>query len=89
MTTTLRLDYIQIDRLLCSAGSEGGCHACYILLYFVYLGHARTHDNHLQNLHCRPHGVKVVCLVSHPSGGSSELACAMRINLVIQIILAC
>ena len=36
-----------------------------------------------------PHGVKVVCLVSHPSGGSSELACAMRINLVIQIILAC
>ena len=37
----------------------------------------------------RPHGVKVVCLVSHPSGGSSELACAMRINLVIQIILAC
>ena len=42
MTTTLRLDYIQIDRLLCSAGSEGGCHACYILLY---LGHARIPTN--------------------------------------------
>ena len=37
----------------------------------------------------RLHGVKVVCLVSHPSSGSSELACAMGINSVIRIILAC
>ena len=35
----------------------------------------------------RLHGVKVVCLVSHPSSGSSELACAMGINSVIRIIL--
>ena len=41
----------------------------------------------LQLLLCRPRGVKVVCLVSRPSGGSSELAGAMGINLVIQIIL--
>ena len=33
----------------------------------------------------RPQGVMVVCLVSHPSGGGSELAYAMGINPVIQI----
>ncbi len=57
------------------------------------LRHARTFWRNgamrMPNKSCRPHGVKVVCLVSNPSGGSSELACAMRINLVIQIILAC
>ena len=37
----------------------------------------------------RLHGVKVVRLVSHPSSGSSELTCALGINSVIRIILAC
>ena len=52
-------------------------------LILVQFNHIR--DDCLFNTRCygiynRPHGLKVVCLVSHPSGGSSELACAMGIN---------